>query len=479
MELADYLRILRNHWRAVVAAVLAFALLAFVYSAMQPKVYQATSSGFVTSGTGGDPALDNLNDTLSKSRAASYVALAQDRNTAELVIEDLNLDTTPQALVGNITAAQTPDTVIITISATAGSPSDARDLADAWVAALAQRVDDIEAGKGGSGPNSGMRIEVSESAQLPTEPISPNVTRNVLLGAILGGLIGMAYSVARSMLDRRIRTEDDISRAADVSSVGAVPDVGGQEGLFVTASGVGNAALAAEAIRRLRTNLNYMDVDNPPRAIVVTSPKQGDGKSTLAANLAAAIALSGQPVTLIDGDLRRPRVAPMLEVDDSVGLTDVLTHRLDLDDALQMHHRIPNLSILTAGAKPPNPSEILASRAMQSVITELCGRGMVIIDAPPLLPVTDGAILAQASDGAIITVGAGKTLDTDLAAAVEHLHKVNARALGAVLNRVSKRSVGAAYFAQYGSHYTEYVEDDVIEAATNRRPAKGGRRAAR
>lgn len=446
MELADYLRILRNHWIAATAFVLVAALAAFGWSSLQPKVYAASSSGFVTSGGGGDPGLDSLNDSLSKSRAASYVVLAKDRETASIVIDDLDLETSPEGLVGSIDAAQTPDTVIISITARAGTPEEAQQLADAWVGALAQRVENIEAGKSGQ---QGMRIEVSESAQLPTSPISPQVERNVLLGAVLGALLGLGYAVVRSLLDRRIRSAEDVERDTGVPVVGSVPDVGKAPGIFV-GTATGTAALAAEGVRRLRTNLSYMDVDNPPRAIVVTSPKQGDGKSTVAANLAAAIAGSGQAVTLVDADLRRPTVAGVTGVDDTVGLTDVLTGRLDLSDALQSHPTIENLSLLTSGSRPPNPSEILGSQAMRGVIADLTAKGMLIIDAPPLLPVTDAAVVAHAADGAFVVVSAGRTLDTELDNALGHLRTVNARPLGIILNRVSKRTVGAGNYGHYG-----------------------------
>jgi capsular exopolysaccharide synthesis family protein len=209
-----------------------------------------------------------------------------------------------------------------------------------------------------------------------------------------------------------------------------------------------------------------MDVDNPPRAIVVTSPKQGDGKSTVAVNLAAAIAASGQPVTVVDADLRRPNIAPVLDVDDTVGLTDVLTGRLELADAVQAHPTIDGLTVLTSGTRPPNPSEILGSQAMRSVIKELSADGMVIIDAPPLLPVTDAAVVAQAADGALVVVSAGRTLDTELANALGHLRTVNARPLGIILNRVSKKTVGAGNYGHYG-----YGTDDYVENTRGRRKA--------
>lgn len=452
MELEQYLRILRTHWIAVTVAVLLGAAAAYAFSALQTPLYAASSAGFVTSGAGGDPGQDNLNDILSKSRAASYLVLAKDRETASIAAEDLGLDTSPGALVGQIEVTQPTETVIIQITARATSPKGAQELADAWVRALAQRVDDIEASD--SKGQGGMRIEVSETAQLPGSPVSPNIPRNVLLGAVLGGLLGFGYAVARSILDRRIRSAADIERDFDVPVVGTIPDLGSGAGLIVADSTSGPSAPASEGYRRLRTNLSYMDVDHPPRAIVITSPRQGDGKSTTAVNLAAAIALSGQDVTLVDGDLRRPNLAPLLGLDETIGLTDVLAGRVKLSDALQAHAEFEGLQVLTSGTKPPNPSELLGSHAMRSLIGDLAKQGYVIIDAPPLLPVTDAAILGHGADGALITISTGSTVDHELQTALTHLGNAQARPLGVVLNKVSRKSVGAGYYG-----YDAYTQD--------------------
>jgi capsular exopolysaccharide synthesis family protein len=376
------------------------------------------------------------------------VVLAKDRRTATLVIDKLHLDTNPSALVGQISVSQPVDTVIIQITARSTSPEEALALADAWVDALAQRVADVENTHGSQ--QGTMRIEVSESAELPGAPISPNIPRNALLGAVLGLLLGFGYAVLRNILDRRVRSAEDVERQFDVPVVATVPDTGSEKTRTIAESGPGAAGHAFEAYRRLRTNLSYMDVDNPPRAIVITSPRPGDGKTTTAANLAAAVAMSGQPVTLVDADLRRPMLARTLGLDDSVGLTDVLAARLSPDDVLQDHPEIPGLRILTAGSKPPNPSELLGSQAMRSLIEELAQIGLVVIDAPPLLPVTDAAVLAHSADGALLTLSAGRTLEHEVQTALRHLDSANARVLGIVLNRVSRRTVGASNYAQYG-----------------------------
>jgi capsular exopolysaccharide synthesis family protein len=270
---------------------------------------------------------------------------------------------------------------------------------------------------------------------------------------LLGGLLGFGYAVARSILDRRIRSVADIERDFDVPVVGTIPDIGPGAGLIVADSTSGPSAQASEGYRRLRTNLSYMDVDNPPRAIVITSPRQGDGKSTTAVNLAAAIALSGQDVTLVDGDLRRPNLAPLLGLDDTIGLTDVLAGRVKLSDALQAHSEIEGLRVLTSGTKPPNPSELLGSHAMRSLIAELAKQGYVIVDAPPLLPVTDAAILGHGADGALITIATGNTVDHELETALTHLNNAQARPLGVVLNKMSRKNVGSGYYG-----YDAYTE---------------------
>jgi capsular exopolysaccharide synthesis family protein len=454
VNLEDYLRVLRSHWLGVLVAIVLGGGAAWGWAQTQTPMYAASSAGFVTSGASGDAGQANLDDILSKSRAASYVVLAKDRETASLVIRKLHLTTSPSALVNQISVSQPVDTVIIQITAKSPSPQGARDLADAWVSALAQRVASVE--NDGKSQGSAMRIEVSESAALPSSPVSPNVPRDVALGLVLGALLGFGYALLRHTLDRRVRNATDVERQFDVPVVAAVPQMGGRADGIIADAAPGDVGHAFEAYRRLRTNISYMSVDNPPRAIVVTSPRQGDGKSTTAANLAAAIAQSGQQVTLVDADLRRPRVANMIGVDDSVGLTDVLASRLSLEEVLQRHPSIDGLQILTTGNKPPNPSELLGSQAMRGVIEKLSESGFVVIDAPPLLPVTDAAILAHSADGALLTLSTGKTLHHEVETALGHLANANARALGVVLNRVSRRNVCAGYYGYYS--YDSYEE---------------------
>jgi capsular exopolysaccharide synthesis family protein len=462
MELADYLRVLRARWIALAALVAILAVAALIYSGVQSQVYSATASGFVTFGPATDANTAHANDVLSKSRAQSYVGLARDRATAAIVIDELDLDVTPEALVDDIEVVQTPDTVLVSVNARAETPSGAQDLADAWIAALAERVADIESVEG----DQGLRIENAESALLPSGPESPRVGLNVLAAVALGALLGGAYVVGSTLLDRRLRSQHDVEATVGVGVLGWIPELSGSPSLIVAADGQDVQTHAAEEVRRLRTNLAYIDEGRQPRSVVVTSPNDGDGKTTVAINLAAAIALSGQPVTLVDADLRRANLAGARGLDAAVGLTQVLAGDVQLDEALQSDPEIAGLEVLTAGSVPDNPSELLGSDAMASLIGQLSSRGAVIIDASSLLPVTDAAILGHLADGALVVINAGATRDIELETAVKHLHTVNARPLGVVLNRAPRRSSGKRVADRVGDGYDSESEDSTNREST-------------
>ncbi|HEV7146604.1 MAG TPA: polysaccharide biosynthesis tyrosine autokinase [Pedococcus sp.] len=457
MELRDYLVVLRAYWRGVTVFVLLGVALAAGASLAQHKVYQADASGFVSSGTSASPSEASVGDSLAKSRAASYVDLATSRATAQTVISALRLKADPAGLIGSVTVTQPLDTVLIKVSARGSTPRAAQQLADAWVQALKTQVDQVENPTHSAVQS--LHVVPIESAELPTAPISPNTKRNVALGFVAGLLLGVGYAVLRSQLDRKLRRAEEVERQFGVTVAGAIPmssAMARKKGdllPLVVLNGprkVHDPVHSAEAFLKLRTNLQFMDIDNPPRVIVVTSPMPGDGKSTVAANLAAALSMSDRRVVLIDGDLRRPVVAESFGLVEGAGLTDVLIGRVDFADVAQRVQALPNLMVLAAGRTPPNPSELLGSKAMRRLLGWLAERGYtVIIDAPPLLPVTDAAVLTASADGALITISAGRTMDTHLAAALGSLHAVQGHTLGVVLNRVPPKDAGAGYYGAY------------------------------
>ena len=462
MELRDYLRIVRAHWLGILLLTLLGVVAAWGWTLTQARVYTATTTGIVSApGTGGDLGTRLVGDQLAQSVVKSYLEIGAWRSVAEYAIDDLGLATTPESLVGKVDATNPSGTVVIRVSADAASPSEARDLAESWLRGMMSEIEELESTEG----RAAVTVVPGDSARLPTAPSSPNTKLSLALGALVGLALGIGYAVLRHVLDLRVRNPRDVERQSGASVLGILPAVKELAGhrKVLTFSGRGDAASPlAEATRELRTNLRFIDIDNPPRAIVVTSPIPGDGKSTIAANLALSIAASGEQVVLIDADLRRPMVASLFNLSEGAGLTDVLTGRATVTDVAQVADATRNLVVMAAGRTPPNPSEVLGSRKMGELIEQLTKHAFVIIDSPPVLPVTDAAVLANNADGAVLVVSAGKTTFDMMDKALENLGKARARALGVVLNKVPRTGGQAGYYGyQYTGEYAATPEDRV------------------
>lgn len=388
MELRDYFRLLRAHWLGILLLTALGVAVAFGWSSLQPKIYTASATGYVQSALGSDETNSTSNavigDQLAKSKVKSFISIGQWKSVAERVISDLALDTTPEALVKDISVSNPIDTVIIEVSADARTPEGARDLAEAWVRALAQEVDNID-GDGTTGSAS-IAITPGDSAALPSAPSSPNTRLNLVLGGVAGLVLGITYAIIRRSLDRRVRDPRDIERETGLAVVGTLPLEKSLNNKRTTlefdSRTKSTTTFLAESMRELRSNLRFMDVDNPPRIIVVTSPIPGDGKSTVSANLALSLAEAGQKVALLDGDLRRPVVAEVFHLPEGAGLTSVLSGDARIEDVAHHPHPSGNLTVLPAGRVPPNPSEVLGSHRMHELLVDLARDGMVIIDAP-------------------------------------------------------------------------------------------------
>lgn len=474
MELRDYLRGLRRHWLAILLLTTLGVGVGYGWTLLQTPVYEASASGFVASRQTEDVGMSTVGDSLARSKVQSYLDIAGWRKVALHAIDELGLDTTPEALVTQVTVTNTPDTVILKIAARGPTPLEARDLAEAWIRGMVVAIDEIEGtGAPGSSP---VTIIPGDSASLPSEPLFPNVTTALLVGGVLGLGFGVAFALIRTVSDRRIRVTDDVEGRTGVAVVGSIPVVERlAEGHRVLTAGRdddGDFAVR-EAFRVLRTNLQFMDVDNPPRKIVITSPLPGDGKSSMACNIALTLAASGKSVVLIDGDLRRSTVATSMGLPAGAGLTDVLAGRAELTDVLQRAPQSPNLLVLAAGSVPPNPSEVLGSARMAKLLDDLARFATVIIDAPPILPVTDAAVLTHQADGALLVVNVGKTTYDLVEKSLDSLDKARGRTLGLVLNRIPLKGVNASpyAYAYTRSYATPRDTVDVPVTAADSRPA--------
>lgn len=479
MELEQYLGIVRRHWIAIVMCVAIGLGGSAGWTLLQDPEYRADSSGIVTAAFSTDGAyVDSLSaaiatQDLSVSAVRTYVGLGESRNVAQYAIDKLGLEVSPSQLVGRVSVSSPPDTAIITAVARASSPELARDIADAWIEGIAAEIVSIQATASGV-----VILRPSESAVLPATPSSPNVRLALALGLLVGAAVGVAYAVLRSVLDRRIRSRAQLERAFEAPIIGAIPHLQGlrSESLLRVDEANGQPTsqradtdrrMLEESVRKLRTNLQYMDVDDPARVVIVTSGVPGEGKSTLAANLAIAIAETGQRVILIDGDLRKPRVASIFQLPDDIGLTDVLMRRASIVDAARRWGPSGTLALISSGPLPPNPSELLGSEAMSTLLTTLSSEALVVIDAPPLLPVTDAAVLASRAGVGVIVVARARRATVDaVRESLESLRLAGARVLGLVLNDAPVR--GADAEASSKERYSGYYDAAPRELAGQR-----------
>ncbi|WP_134774403.1 polysaccharide biosynthesis tyrosine autokinase [Ornithinimicrobium flavum] len=467
MELSDYLRVLRRNWRLVVAIPLATIAVAALLTALMPREYRAEAELFVST-AGGDNVSDLVQgSSFTQRQVATYADIVTTPVVLGPVIEDLGLDMSARGLAGRVTATVPPNTVLINVTATDRNPVVAANIANTVADQFAETVQELE--RVSADGQSAVKATVVQPATPSEDPASPDPLRNMALAVVLGLLLGLGLAVLRDLFDQRVRGEADIARVTDEPTIGAISfDKDAPDHPLVIE--IDPHSPRAEAFRALRTNLLYLDPDDQPTTFLLTSSVPNEGKSTTAANLALTIAETGSTVCLIEGDLRRPRLLEYMGLENAVGLTDVIVGRVELKDVLQPY--VGGLSVLGCGPVPPNPSELLGSDAMRRLLDRLeADFDYVLIDAPPLLAVTDAAILSTLTDGAIVVVGADVVRRDELERALATLERVGGKVLGVVANRLPVKGPDA-----YQYSYGDYRPDTELEGRGRRERSRRSRR---
>lgn len=449
MELKDNLRVIRRQWIMVVACAVIGLLIAGAASFFTKPSYSSQTKLFVALQNSGSVSELTQGNTFSQARVKSYVETVTTPTVLQPVIEELDLETTPESLARSVTASSDPATVLISITVENESPDEATAVAQAVSRSLINAVDELE--RPSSSDASPVKLSVITPASEPRAPSSPNVAANLIVGLLLGLAAGIGVALLRSTFDTRVRGEADLRRFTDAAIlVGLSFDPDAAKSPLLTQLGLQSPR--AESFRQLRTNLQFAHVSHKSKTVLVTSSVPGEGKSTTAANLAIALAQGGQRVALIDADLRRPALDSYFGLERDAGLTTFLIGAADLDELLQPWGD-DQLFILTAGQIPPNPSELLGSERMQQLIMRLEDAfDAVVIDAPPLLPVTDAAVLAQQVGGVIFVVSTQKARTPEVEKSLATLKLVDADLLGVVLNRLPAKGPDA-----YTYSYDSYV----------------------
>jgi capsular exopolysaccharide synthesis family protein len=393
-----------------------------------------------------DPSQLQAGNTFTQDRVQSYTSIATSPAVTGAVVQELGLKLTEQQLADKISADAPQNKVLINLHVTDHDPKRAATLANAVAARFNTVVQDTEQADANGDPV--VKLTVIHPATVPGTPIKPNKLINIGLGFILGLLVGIGVVVLRDVLDNTVKGPQDFE-ALGLPVLGVVPfDKRTPKAPIAFRNDLHSAR--SESYRQLRTNMQFINVDNTPRVIAVTSAVPGEGKTTTALNLAAALAEAGYRVCLVEADLRRPTLAETLGLSADVGFTTVLIGKAPVESVLQNAGR--NLAVLTCGPVPPNPSELLITDQAEAVIRQIADKvDFTILDTAPLLPVADGAEVAALADATLVVYHAGKSTKDEVTRSVESLAKVGERPVGVILNMVSRTRGNYDY--GYGYYY--------------------------
>ena len=308
-----------------------------------------------------------------------------------------------------------------------------------------------------------------------TEPIQPQPLKSAGLAALVGFMVTAGIIFLVAYLEDEIRDPNEITRRWGVPVIGIISNYASAETPLITMTKP--RMPVSEAFRSLRTNLQFSGINSPLKSILITSASPSDGKSSIAANLATVVAQNDKDVVIVDSDMRRPTMHKIFKLSNRIGLSDYFIRTPDKMTGVVKKTMVNNLSVITSGSLPPNPSELLSSTKMRDVITLLAKHfDMVILDSPPLLAVTDALVLTQSVDGIILVVDPKKTKRAAIRQAIEQIQRLNARLLGVVLNNIKIKRSSYYYNREYyySKHYgktsgdsstikTEPDEIDVIQ----------------
>jgi polysaccharide biosynthesis transport protein len=449
MGLRAYVDTARRRWRWVVGLSLAGLLAAIAVVTTATPTYRASASVFFSLEFGGSASDLVQGSTYAQNQVTSFAALATTPAVLQPVVDDLDLSTTAARLAGQVSALAPTDTVIVEVTVTDTSPTGAARIANAVAASLGRQVEELAPTDDLGAPN--IEATTVTPAEAPSSAASPQVLLSLVAGLAVGLLAGLGAAVGRELLDNRVRDVATLARTTTLPVVGMVGRrrSGAKHPVVVEVSPLDPQA---ESFRQLRTNLGFLEVsaetgpgDRRLSVIAVTSSVPTEGKSTVTANLAAALAEGGARVLLVDADLRRPSQARMLGLEGAAGLTTVLSGGAEVADVAQ-DWGTSGLQVLAAGTHPPNPSELLSSPAMRRFLAQQReDYDFVVIDTPPLLPVADAAILSRLVDGTLVVANARLVRRHQLTEALSSLAQVEARTLGVVLNMVDREDSAYDY----------------------------------
>ncbi|HEV2953498.1 MAG TPA: polysaccharide biosynthesis tyrosine autokinase [Candidatus Dormibacteraeota bacterium] len=468
-SLVRYLLALQRRWWALVALPVVAGVVAAAVSLNLPPTYEAQVSMYVRPASplaAADPSVAALT---SDQIAQTDARLLTEPPLLDQVISEQHLGLSQAELNRNISVTPEGSTTILDITVDNGDPAVAAAIANGLVSDFIANMRQIQASSVTSAQATTPAdnfVVVSPATTSPT-PVSPQPKKDIVIAIGLVFALTVIAILLLEYFDQNIKTDDDLTEGVELVPIGHIPVTPTRKGKYGELASLVDESPAAEGYKRLRTNLLFSGLDTQLQVIVVTSTRSGEGKSRTSSNLAAVLAAAGHQTLLIDADFRRPSQRRILGVVKSGGLSEVvLGHQTAPEAVLQPLSELPNLWFLSSGSRPPNPSELLGSGRMKSLLNDFRTRfGYIVIDTPPINVVTDSAVLATHADGTLLVVEHCKTTRGALVHAKRQLEMVGARIIGVVVNKHKAQSSSYYYYSDYGK-YTAAGESDGLEAET-------------
>lgn len=429
MDLRTYGAALRRSWWIVLLIVVAGAGAGVLMTLRATPQYQSTVQFFVStpSDSTGTPYQSQL---YAQRRINSYLQLLDSEDFANRVIATSGVTLTTGQVQSAISATTDLNTVLMTATVTDSVADRSLSMARAVSTEFGALVAELDARSDTSGVP--IVLNVLSGPTLDPTPVSPRPSLNIGLGVLVGLALGVGVAVIRQLRDKTVRSATDLRELSGVPSLGEVAADATARSAPVLTGELGHSP-RAEEFRQIRTSIQFADVPTTPQVLVVTSAVAGETKSSTAANLAVVFAETGRRVLLVEADMRRPRISDYLGLERAVGLSNVLARQAEVGDVLQPWGE-HGMFVLPSGSTPPNPSELLGSKHMIGVVDQLrASFDVIVVDTPPLLPVTDAVVAATWSDGVVLVVRHGRSSATEVGIALQSLASVEAPVLGTVL----------------------------------------------
>jgi len=446
VELIDYVHILRRRAILMVLIIAACVGGAWFATTQQIKTYQAHAELIVNGSSQLGAADEIVNRQLAADRAVAFAQIAGTAPAISAAADHAQKVAGPFSSGARVSITATADgtSPFIQINVEGSRPAQLQAVANAYEVVLPRVLNQLN-----QEPLAiAEQLKMIQPAGLPVTPTSPRLRHNLLVGGGIGIALALLAAFIWEALDRKLRDSDEVERVTKLQVLGAVPSELPKSRTPVSTD---PHSARAEAYRKIRTNLLFTTPNGVPRALLITSAVSGEGKTTLAVNLALACARAGQRVGLVDADMRRPMVAEYLGIDGSKGLSDVLTGALPLAAAVQSIDD-GKIDVIAAGPIPPNPTELLGSLEMREAMAPFIrDHDVVIIDAPPVLPVADALVLAGRVEAVVLVTRVRETLRHRVLSARDAILKVKGNLIGIIPNAVVAHDDSA-----YNYHYRGY-----------------------